>query len=72
MAGKNQHYIPKFLQKAFATGNDEDYFFTWKFQRGQPATSDRIDNIGAETFFYTYRSGKHSQIIRCRWSLVGV
>ncbi|MGB3795157.1 MAG: DUF4238 domain-containing protein [Alteraurantiacibacter sp.] len=65
MAGKNQHFIPQFLQKGFVSPESGDGGFgrkpkkakkkrskVWVFDRGEEAYHTSIRNKGAERFFY--------------------
>ncbi|MET4675875.1 MULTISPECIES: hypothetical protein [unclassified Luteibacter] len=55
MAGKRQHYIPKFLQRGFLARNHppEKGECTWWHFRGNPAKPLQISNIGVEEYFYS-------------------
>jgi hypothetical protein len=52
MAGKRQHYLPKFLLKGFVgrTANDQD--FTWVVRQGRKPFKANIVKVGVSTKFY--------------------
>ena len=56
MAGKRQHFIPRFLQKGFASHVTKSGTFTWVFRCGVPPFNTNLVNIGEEGQFYTYDS----------------
>jgi len=52
MAGKRQHYVPRFLQRGFlAPGAPDDH--AWFHRRGVPAKLVGVRRIGVETYFYS-------------------
>jgi hypothetical protein len=51
MAGKRQHYLPRFLSKGFALKNDAQTVMSWVFQKDKIYKSN-ILNIGVEQYFY--------------------
>jgi len=51
MAGKRQHYLPKFLSKGFALKNDTQTVISWVFQKGK-IYKFNVLNIGVEQYFY--------------------
>ena len=53
MAGKRQHFIPKFLQEGFADSTKRGRKFTWVFQRDAQPFNTNIANVGVEGKFYT-------------------
>lgn len=55
MAGRRQHYVPKFLQRGFLARNHppEKGECTWWHFRGNPARPLSISHIGVEDFFYS-------------------
>lgn len=53
MAGDNQHFIPQFLQRGFASRKEGKTAYTWLYRSGEPPKEDRIRDIGAESQFYT-------------------
>jgi len=53
MAGKRQHYIPRFLQQGFSSHSVGDASFTWVYRKGSRAFNTNIVNVGTEGFFYT-------------------
>ena len=51
MAGRNQHYIPRFLLRAFEIpGSDRR---VWYFGRGQPPRMRAVRKTASEDFFYS-------------------
>ncbi|MFV9669364.1 DUF4238 domain-containing protein [Pantoea sp. KXB25] len=52
MAGKRQHYIPRFLQRGFLTG-DLKKQNTYMYLNGGGVRSSNINNVGVEGFFYS-------------------
>lgn len=53
MAGDNQHFIPQFLQRGFASRKEGKTAYTWLYRSGEPPKEDCIRDIGAEFQFYT-------------------
>jgi hypothetical protein len=53
MAGKRQHFIPRFLQEGFASHRSGDATFTWVYRRDAKAFNSNIINVGVEGAFYT-------------------
>jgi hypothetical protein len=53
MAGKRQHFIPRFLQEGFASHTSGDATFTWVYRRDAKAFNSNIINVGVEAAFYT-------------------
>lgn len=53
MAGKRQHFVPRFLQAGFASRRERDEVFTWVFRKGRPAFECNTRNVGLEGEFYT-------------------
>ena len=51
MAGRNQHYIPRFLQRAFAIRSRRREI--WYFGRGEAAERCPIKRTASEDFFYS-------------------
>jgi hypothetical protein len=56
MAGKRQHYIPKFLQRGFLAENSNDSERTWLYRRGAPAKLVGIRDVGVGEHFYSSAS----------------
>lgn len=65
MAGKNQHFVPQFLQRGFVSTEPENVGFghkpkkakkkkskAWVFDRGKKAYLTSVRNKGAERYFY--------------------
>ena len=55
MAGKDQHYLPKFLQKGFKSadsGKKRDKTWVYRFD-SVPTQSNRIEGIGHSPYFYS-------------------
>jgi hypothetical protein len=53
MAGKRQHFIPRFLQEGFASHTSGDAAFTWVYRKGAQSFNSNIINVGVEGLFYT-------------------
>ena len=53
MAGKRQHFIPRFLQEGVASHRKGDEAFTWVYRKGRPPFNTNIANVGVESSFYT-------------------
>jgi len=53
MAGKRQHFIPRFLQEGFASHTTEAAAFTWVYRKGSRPFNANIINVGVEGRFYT-------------------
>lgn len=53
MAGKRQHYIPKFLQCGFLADHNDDTERTWLHRRGAPAKLVSIRDVGVSEHFYS-------------------
>lgn len=53
MAGKRQHFVPRFLQQGFISRVSGKQRFTWVYRKGVPAFETNISNVGAETHFYS-------------------
>lgn len=57
MAGKRQHYIPRFLQRGFLAERTDDAERTWLHRRGSAARLVTIRDVGVGEFFYSKLSG---------------
>lgn len=53
MAGKRQHYIPRFLQREFLAERSGDAERTWLHRRGTAARLVGIKDVGVGEFFYS-------------------
>jgi hypothetical protein len=53
MAGKRQHYIPRFLQRGFLAERSGDAERTWLHRRGTAARLVGIKDVGVGEFFYS-------------------
>jgi Protein of unknown function (DUF4238) len=53
MAGKRQHFIPRFLQAGFASKKTADQVFTWVYRRDRPPFESNTVNVGVEGEFYS-------------------
>jgi len=53
MAGKRQHYIPRFLQRGFLVEHTGDAERTWLHRRGTAARLVGIKDVGVGEFFYS-------------------
>jgi len=52
MSGTRHHFIPRFLQRGFASRVVGDTVFTWVFRRDKPPFESNTINVGAEGHFY--------------------
>ena len=52
MAGKRQHFMPKFLQQGFASRVKNDETYTWVFRKDTSPFETNIINVGVESQFY--------------------
>lgn len=52
MAGKRQHFIPKFLQEGFSTSKNSSSKFVWIFKAAQKPYKTNTVNSGVESLFY--------------------
>ncbi|HGG7003028.1 TPA: DUF4238 domain-containing protein, partial [Salmonella enterica subsp. enterica serovar Abortusovis] len=52
MAGKRQHFIPRFLQRAFSIERNGKYFTNW-YRKDYSKNNMIIENIGLENKFYS-------------------
>lgn len=53
MAGKRQHYVPRFLQRGFLDAEPSSAERTWHHRRGVDAKRVSIDAVGVESWFYS-------------------
>lgn len=53
MAGKRQHYIPRFLQRGFLFDPQDDAERTWLHRRSNPARLVGIRDVGVSEYFYS-------------------
>lgn len=53
MTGKRQHFIPRVLQRAFASHVVRDQAFAWAYRKGAEPFNSNISNIGVEGYFYS-------------------
>jgi hypothetical protein len=53
MAGKRQHFVPRFLQAGFASKKTADQVFTWVYRKDQLPFESNTLNIGVEREFYS-------------------
>lgn len=64
MAGKRQHYVPRFLQRGFLAepeGPTDESERTWLHRLGAPARLVGIGDVGVEDWFYS-RKGVRGEI----------
>lgn len=64
MAGKRQHYVPRFLQRGFlaeSNGSGEGAERTWLHRQGSPARLVGIADVGVEDWFYS-RKGAPGEV----------
>lgn len=59
MAGKRQHYVPRFLQRAFLAqpSSPEEAERTWLHRLGSPPCLVGIGDVGVEDWFYSRKGG---------------
>jgi hypothetical protein len=53
MAGKRQHYLPRFLQRGFIVDPQEARERTWLHRRGTKAKAVSIRDVGVSEYFYS-------------------
>jgi hypothetical protein len=53
MAGKRQHFVPRFLQAGFASKKTADQVFTWVYRTDRPPFESNTLNVGVEREFYS-------------------
>ncbi|MEP7313949.1 MAG: hypothetical protein ABI859_15305 [Pseudomonadota bacterium] len=53
MAGKRQHYVPRFLQRGFLHNPPEEAERTWLHRRGAQARLVGIRDVGVSEYFYS-------------------
>ncbi len=53
MAGKRQHYIPRFLQRGFLDASDSKADRTWLYRRGTKPRLVGIRDVGVGEYFYS-------------------
>lgn len=53
MAGKRQHFVPRFLQEGFASHGNSDATFVWVYRKGAAPFTANVNNVGVEGQFYT-------------------
>lgn len=65
MAGKRQHYVPRFLQAGFNSraNRDSDIPHAWLFRKGRPPLEATIKSIGQDDWFYTFR--RDGETVEC-------
>jgi hypothetical protein len=63
MAGKNQHYIPRFLQRGFLHDPQEKAERTWLHRRGAQPRLVGIRSVGASEYFYSKLSADGSETL---------
>jgi hypothetical protein len=52
MAGKRQHYLPRFLQKGFSSRQSGKEVYTWVFRKNTKPYETNVINVGSEQYFY--------------------
>ncbi len=52
MAGKRQHYIPRFLQKGFCSKKTKKEVYTFVFTKEKGPYEPNLLNVGLERYFY--------------------
>ena len=63
MAGKRQHFIPRFLQQGFTSRVTNKGEFTWVFRSGTSPFETNTRNIGVESQFYTNDGDEQADIL---------
>uniref|UniRef100_UPI003CFEFB04 hypothetical protein n=1 Tax=Alcaligenes faecalis TaxID=511 RepID=UPI003CFEFB04 len=63
MAGKRQHYIPRFLQRGFLAECNDGGERTWLHRRGAGAKLIGIRDIGVEEYFYSRPSNNGTRTL---------
>lgn len=53
MAGRNQHYVPQFLQRGFVCRNKGKNYYTWLYRKQSGSRETNIRNVGAQRDFYS-------------------
>ncbi|MDD1132041.1 DUF4238 domain-containing protein [Pseudomonas shahriarae] len=53
MSGSRHHFIPRFLQKGFASRSTSKDVYCWTFTKGLQPFQPNIQNVGIETLFYS-------------------
>lgn len=63
MAGKRQHYIPRFLQRGFLAERSGDAERTWLHRRGTAARLVGIKDVGVGEFFYSKLGAADEEVL---------
>jgi hypothetical protein len=63
MAGKNQHYVPRFLQRGFLHDAQGQAELTWLHRRGAQPRLVGIRSVGASEYFYSKLSPDGSKTL---------
>jgi hypothetical protein len=72
MAGKRQHYLPRFLLKGFASRVEGEKAFVWLFRKGASPVETSVRNVGLGKFFYgSAEESDLDDLITCKESLYG-
>lgn len=53
MAGKQQHFIPQFLQKGFSSRSSKAEHYVWVYRKGVKPFNPNTKGIGQERYFYS-------------------
>lgn len=53
MSGSRHHFIPRFLQKGFASRSTSKDVYCWTFSKSSQPFQPNIKNVGIETLFYS-------------------
>lgn len=53
MAGKQQHFIPQFLQKGFSSRSSKTEHYVWVYRKGVKPFNPNTKGIGQERYFYS-------------------
>jgi hypothetical protein len=56
MAGKNQHYVPKLLQRGFLADPPCESNHTWRHLSGGEVKLKSIKSVGSEDWFYSHKA----------------
>ena len=53
MAGKRQHFVPRFLQQAFSSRLDGDTLLTYVYRKGKSPFETSTRHVGVGNYFYS-------------------
>jgi hypothetical protein len=52
VAGKNQHYLPRFAMRGFASRSSGSESYTWVFRKNRGPFESNLSNVASEGYFY--------------------